>query len=254
MTKQAESMQLLVDIGNSRIKWSTPQQLLNGQSRGGACQDLSRILQEQWSRMPRPVKVWLASVAKEEVTSRLVEWTAHHWKLSPVRVKSAPALLGVVNGYKDPAQLGVDRWLALLGARAVCPAPCLVVDCGTATTVDALDGQGRHLGGLILPGLRSMRETLAKHTAIQPFGTTREYEYFARDTAGGIASAAVLATSCVIGQSAMRLRSRMGSEVGCLLTGGAAAELNGSLELDVRHEPNLVLNGLALVAAQSTDP
>ena len=204
--------------------------------------------------MPRPAQVWVSNVARLDVLERLSAWIRRVWELSPILVKSVPAQLGVTNGYEDPAQLGVDRWLAMLGARAIRATACLVVDCGTATTIDSMDAQGRHLGGMILPGLRAMQEVLVRNTAIQSSGKTLEYSTFAKDTNTAIASAAVLATACLITQTAMRLQAWVGSEVGCILTGGAAAELNGLLELEVLHEPNLVLNGLALVAAQSTDP
>ena len=247
-------MDLLVDIGNSRIKWSTPDELQHGRSRVGVCQDLPRILQKQWRDMQRPDRVWISSVANLDVTEQLCVWLRQIWKLSPVLVRSLPAQLGVINGYKNPAQLGVDRWMAMLGARAITTAASLVVDCGTATTIDSLDEQGHHLGGMILPGMQAMQETLLRDTAIQTSGSSLEYSSFSRDTASAIASAAVLATCCLIKQTAIQLQDRVKSEVCCILTGGAAAELNGSLELEVHHEPHLVLNGLALVAAQSTYP
>jgi type III pantothenate kinase len=247
-------MQLLVDIGNSRIKWSTQEELRLGCSEHGASQDLLQIMQTRWSGLHRPVKVWVASVAKVDVVDRLCAWVREMWGLSPIRVQAVHSQLGVVNGYTDPVRLGVDRWLALLGARAISARANLVVDCGTATTVDTMDAQGRHLGGVILPGMRAMREVLVRNTAIRVSGEAVEYSLFAKDTPSAIASAAVIATSCLIRQAAKQLQDRTGSEVGCILTGGAAAELNGMLDLEVRREPNLVLNGLARVAEQSTDP
>jgi len=247
-------MQLLVDIGNSRIKWSTPDELRLGRCNHGACRDLMHILQTQWRDMPRPAQVWISNVASLDVCEQLSAWIRAVWELSPVMVKSVRSQLGVSNGYKDPAQLGVDRWFALLGAREMIKTACLVVDCGTATTIDSMDAQGRHLGGMILPGLRAMQEVLVRNTAIQFSGGDLDYSTFARDTGSAIASAAVLATSCLIKQAAIQLQAHVGSEVSCIVTGGAMADLIGLLELEVQHEPDLVLKGLALVAAQSTDP
>ena len=204
--------------------------------------------------MQRPTQIWVSSVAKAGVVERLSAWVREVWRLSPNLVQSVPTRLGVVNGYHDPAQLGVDRWLALLGARAISTTANLVVDCGTATTIDSMDARGRHLGGLILPGVRAMQEVLVKNTAIRLSSQAAEYSLFAKDTPSAISSAALAATSCLIKQTALRLQAQAGSEVNCIMTGGAAAALNGLLELEVRHEPNLVLNGLALVAAQVTDP
>jgi type III pantothenate kinase len=247
-------MLLLVDIGNSRIKWSTPEELRQGRSNGGACQDLKGILQSQWGDMPRPAQVWVSNVARIEVIEQLSDWVKRVWGLAPVLMKSVQSQLGVINGYLNPAQLGVDRWLAMLGARAISSRAALVVDCGTATTIDSLDPQGRHMGGMILPGVRAMTEALLCNTAIQTSGDAVEYSTFAKDTNSAVLSAATLATCCLIERAARRLQSRVGSEVSCLVTGGAAAQLNGVLELDFQYEPNLVLNGLALVAVQSTDP
>ena len=246
-------MDLLVDIGNSRIKWGTPEDLRQGRIATGACTDLLSILAGAWSLMERPAKVWISNVAKEDVINTLTVWIKGTWHLLPVRVKPCPHQLGVINGYKDPSQLGVDRWMALIGTRTITRQACVVVDCGTATTIDSIDAEGRHLGGVILPGMQLMQDALLRNTAIPHYAATVAYGPFAQDTASGIASAAVIATACLINKVAESLRQRIEGELACVATGGAAEALAGLLELDVRHEPNLVLKGLAQVAEQATD-
>lgn len=246
-------MDLFVDLGNSRIKWGTLDDLRQDRIASGSCANLSRLLTDEWSAMQRPAKVWISSVAKKAVVTTLTDWIKGVWKLLPVQVKTSPHQSGVINGYENPAQLGVDRWMALIATRAVTTQACIVVDCGTATTIDSIDAEGRHLGGVILPGIQMMRGALLRNTAIPYYEESVEYTPFATDTASGIVSAAVIATVCLINNVAKRCRERLGEEVACVLTGGAAEELNGLLEFDVRHEPNLVLKGLAQVAGQTTD-
>lgn len=246
-------MDLLVDIGNSRIKWGTPEDLRQGRIANGSCIDLLGLLAGEWNALERPAKVWVSSVAKEDVVKIFTDWIKGAWNLLPIQVKSYSYQLGVTNGYKKPSQLGVDRWMALLGARAVTHQASIVVDCGTATTIDSIDAAGRHLGGVILPGIQLMRVALLKNTAIPRFAEPAEYSPFAQDTASGIESAAVIATVCLVNSVAKNLRERIAGEVACVLTGGAAEALAGLLELAVYHEPNLVLKGLAQVAAQTTD-
>jgi type III pantothenate kinase len=129
----------------------------------------------------------------------------------------------------------------------------IVVDAGTATTIDAMDHRGRHLGGLILPGIAMMQRSLSSDTAIPPYGESRERNLFATDTASGIYSAAVLSTRCTIETMRQAMRERVRGEVVCIMTGGAAEALIESAPLRLRHEPHLVLIGLARAAAQKTD-
>jgi type III pantothenate kinase len=162
-------------------------------------------------------------------------------------VRSEASQLGVTNGYRDPSQLGTDRWVALIAAHHARPGHKLVINAGTALTIDALTGDGRFLGGLIVPGPALMRRSLDRATA-----ALRESEGAVRDfpasTPEAIATGAVLACA----GAAERLAKSMdahGTPPGLIiLSGGAARELAPALGLPHELHENLVLDGLQLIA------
>ena len=167
------------------------------------------------------------------------------WGKAVTVMRATACAGGVVNGYRQPETLGVDRWCALVGARRRLGRAAVVVGAGTATTVDLLDGHGRFLGGLILPGLELMRESLARGTA----GLARASGQVVRlpdNTADAIASGAVEATAGAVERASRRL-----GDAPCLLFGGAAAPLKSALTIEVIEEPLLVLEGLCVLAADS---
>lgn len=155
---------------------------------------------------------------------------------------------GVRNGYDTPTQLGADRWAALIGARTLHRDACLVINAGTATTVDVLDASGLFRGGLILPGLALMRASLAQATAQLP-EACGHYSVLPTNTDDAIESGIMHATLGAIG----RLFGLLGEapDPRCLLSGGAAAALVAHLTLPTRCVDNLVLEGLAHLAADT---
>src|SRR5690606_9413761 len=116
-------------------------------------------------RQHRPERMLGANVAGARIAAAIA---AAIQPLSPDWLVPVRQCCGVENGYDDPAQLGPDRWAALIGARTLHSGPCIVVSAGTATTIDHLDGNGRFCGGLILPGEHLMRQALARDTARLP--------------------------------------------------------------------------------------
>ncbi|HEU0187432.1 MAG TPA: type III pantothenate kinase [Gallionellaceae bacterium] len=239
-------MILLIDAGNSRCKWAL---LESGRwlQQGAASHDEWEALRATLQALPRPARMLVANVAGEAVAQRLRELAAA-WAC-PVRFAATRAAqCGVRNLYAQPAQLGVDRWLALLAAWQRERRACLVVNCGTATTVDALSDDGEFLGGLILPGLALMRQSLAQGTA-QLGLQAGELQDFPRNTADAIHSGAMRATIGAIQQQHARLLAR--GPVRCLLSGGAAGEIEAHLGLPCERVDNLVLHGLHLTEQET---
>ena len=243
---------LLVDVGNSRVKWSDPERLSLGSISAFATEDLSNSLCMQWSGLKRPDAVWISSVAGDRTDGVMRHWVSQTWGITAHFLLATDHQLGVSNGYQTPSQLGIDRWLALIAARALSHLPLIVVDCGPAVTVDGMDATGQHLGGLILPGQRLMRESLTGKTAIADLVESSSRDYFAMNTAAGIHSGALLATSCLIEKIYEIMSEQSKTEVSCFLTGGGAELIKDSLDIPLKHEPALVLSGLALVAKAST--
>lgn len=243
-------MNLYVDIGNTTINWATADDLAVGTAHQANSGDLPASIVHAWQQMAAPRRVYISSVLGDKRIKELIRWISRYWYLTPEMAETKAEQLGVINGYRQPSQLGVDRWLALLAARALSETPLVVVDCGSATTLDAMNGMGQHLGGVILPGLRLFQRCLLTNTDIQPIEESERIDYFATDTATGIVSGAMLATASSVEWMLELLRKRCGSPVGCLVTGGNAKLLSGYLTSPHRVAPNLILQGLALMAGR----
>jgi type III pantothenate kinase len=162
-------------------------------------------------------------------------------------IASQPEQLGVKSGYRDPGQLGTDRWAALIAAHHSGPGHKLVANAGTALTIDALTADGRFLGGVIVPGPALMRRSLDRGTAGLRL-TEGRFADFPASTPDAITTGAIQACAGAI----ERMRDAMAG-AGCapsqvVLSGGAAPDLAGHLPIAATIRENLVLDGLLLIA------
>ena len=230
-------MIVCIDSGNSRIKWGVNDAGVWLES-GAIDQADAGKLAGLAQRLPLPARVMLANVAGTVAREKIVAALAP-WQSLIHEVKSTASAGGVVNCYENPAQLGVDRWCALIGALVMSVAPCVVVMAGTATTIDTLDGEGHFLGGLILPGFDLMRHSLARDTAALPLAAG-SYSLHPRCTDDAIVSGCIEAQVGAI----ERAHARLGGGANCLLSGGGAADLGAHLDVPHQQVGNLVLEGL----------
>jgi type III pantothenate kinase len=158
----------------------------------------------------------------------------------------------VTNGYENPLQLGADRWAALIAARrrtvseVESPPPAIVVNAGTAVTIDALDRDGVFRGGVILPGMRLMLQALAENTAALNVAPG-VYQDFPVNTGDALYSGVIVAVAGAIEQMRKRLRHD-GGEVACFVSGGAADEIAPYLTGPLEVVDNLVLEGALALA------
>lgn len=241
-------MELLIDAGNTNLKWACAGPDGIGEMRTlrhhGA---LPIDLHAAWELLPPPDRVLIANVGGESLGETLRLACRAHWGREPRFARPRQTCCGVTVAYAEPARLGADRWLALLAARREVSGPVLVVDAGTAVTYDLLLADGRHLGGLILPGMRMMRESLLAGTRIPAVEPADSVEPWAADTGAAVAAASVQAPAAL----AERLRDRLAAAAGqaptVLITGGDAERLAGALERPARPIPDLVLRGLTLL-------
>lgn len=272
-------MNLLVDMGNTRLKWILvdpgwilvdPGWLLIDISRaevqernlrsGGALQrgvDLTRQLDEAWSKLVVPQRVVVASVAGAEAQHDLQTWVHHHWPAARLHyVVATAAQLGVKNSYYEPAHLGSDRWAALIGARQRVTGPVCVVDCGTAITLDALDAAGEFVGGVILPGIALARQALLARAAGIASTDGDGSTCFAHSTADGVAAGTLYGAAGAVERIVTEFGLRLGKDMRVLLTGGDAPHLrrhlHARLAYDMEEVPDLVLQGLARIAESLT--
>jgi len=161
---------LLMDVGNSRLKW--------GVLENDAIRRTGHIAQQQvreqglaalTSKLPHRVDtVFASNVAGTSFATRLSGVIGLHCGADVHFARSESSACGVTNSYRQARRLGVDRWVAMIGAWAELEAACLVVDAGTAVTIDALDDTGQHLGGQILPSVALMANSLAAQTSDIP--------------------------------------------------------------------------------------
>jgi type III pantothenate kinase len=150
---------------------------------------------------------------------------------------------GVASRYDNPAQLGADRWAALIAAWGRCSSACLVVSAGTATTIDSLGATGEFTGGRILAGVDLMKKALAANTAGLPLQQGR-YAADPRNTADAIESGCLEAQAGAI----ERCHARLPAGAPCLVTGGAAAAIAARLTISASVVDNLALEGLLRIA------
>ncbi len=237
-------MILCLDAGNTRLKFG----LFDGSGwRLQGALDYPAF-DDLLAELPaKPTRIVACNVAGETVRLRIAA-LAGSLGLPLAWLTSSAAACGVTNGYDTPGQLGADRWAAMIAARALHAGPCVVVMAGTATTIDALDANGRFRGGLILPGLSLMRAALAGNTADLPHAAGH-YQPQPTNTDDAIVSGAIHATLGAI----ERIHATLGKDALCLLSGGAAAELAPHLGLPHRLIDNLVLEGLARCGRTGVD-
>jgi type III pantothenate kinase len=247
-------MMLLIDIGNTRIKWAY--------SRGGVIDDQSAAVHRGWSRedfirevlkSARPERVLISNVGGEAIATIARETILTSYGFEPEFVAPSAQAAGVRSGYANPAQIGVDRWLALIGARSIESQACCVVSVGTAMTIDGMDATGQHLGGVIVPGPALMVSSLFANTSgiaqRAQQGTVRD-DLFADNTLGAVKQGAVHALAALIDHSMETLQQRLGSQVSLIVTGGGVDELRALLKRSHREVSDLVLRGLASIAEQ----
>lgn len=235
---------LLIDAGNTRLKWVA---VVDGQWQtpgSSAYSDLSTLSQV----LSAGFTCTIASVARTEHENQIQSLLAE-FDIEPRWLTAEARFLDVINTYANPKLLGVDRWAGLIGARQRSQAATLVVSLGTAMTVDALSADGVFLGGLIVPGRGMMRHSLHHGTA-HIGEVTGGWQAFPQSTADAVQSGIVAAMCGAIQLQHARLAEQCGCEPRCLLTGGDAAMLLPHLALTAEHVPFLVLEGIDRVVRE----
>jgi type III pantothenate kinase len=263
-------MDLLIDVGNTSLHWTALA------SKGPRDPETAPTLAEvhtmrhhgalpidllaAWDGLPTPRRVIVGNVGGPALADHLTRALRSLWCVDPSFAAPQAEAFGVRVAYADPTRLGVDRWLALIAAHRQVAGPALIVDAGTAITYDLLLGDGTHLGGLILPGVQLLRETLLSRTRIPPiegkpearpdgpFGTVEEAAPWATNTAAAITGASLQAPAALAERLYRRLGDRAGVDPQLILTGGDGAGLAPLIYVPAQTLPDLVLQGLALLA------
>ena len=244
-------MKLLVDIGNSRIKWACA----DGDTLTGPA-GFARPTESPGDAFARawegvtPSVVVLCSVAGRHAVRTLTKWVEATWGVSVIELRPGERSGSVINGYREPASLGADRWANLIGARAAFgSAEVIVVDAGTAVTVDALRADGVHLGGAILPGLQAGRAGLRAAAPALPAGA-EEAPLPADETAGAIGGGTLIGLAGAVERVATAVGSGLDTPRR-VLTGGDADRLAPWLGPEWILDPLLTLRGLQALGEDS---
>ncbi len=240
-------MILAVDAGNSRVKWALHDGRVFVRDGWVTLADLA-ALDAQWAALPAPSSIVIANVAGDEVAGQLRKFSGR-WQTLPRWAASTRSQAGVSNRYEEPSQLGVDRWAALIGARSLCSDPCVVVNAGTATTVDALDAQGEFIGGIIIPGFDLMHESLAANTA-RLSAERGNFTAFPRTTRDAITSGAVQALCGAVERMRSAMLDAGHREPVLVISGGAGELVARHMGRPVRVVDKLVLTGLVRIAME----
>ncbi len=247
---------LALDVGNTRLKWALydaprPGAALRAQ---GAVflENIEKLAEEEWQGLPAPSRILGCIVAGDPVRRRVMD-QLEQWDVPPSWVIASAAEAGLSNGYEHPSRLGADRWVAMIGAHHRLigrgeKRPCVLAMVGTAVTVEAIDADGRFLGGLILPGHGTMLRALESGTAglHVPTGEVRD---FPTNTSDALMSGGANAIAGAIERQTRRLQQRTGQTPLLLMSGGAAVKLAPTVDLPFETVDTLIFDGLLLIQA-----
>jgi type III pantothenate kinase len=235
-------MKLLIDSGNTRLKWATFDDGVLAEVKAVVHESTNVLsqLQKEWAKLAHPESIYISCVNGSQ--SQLKSFLLNLWPNNKLTfVQSSVMSHGVINAYPQPDKLGVDRWLAMIAAKKEYQAPLCIVDCGTAITLDCIDAQGQHLGGMIMPGWSLMQQALHTETANLKFSNANYTKGLANQTQAAIFNGRLTAIQGFI-KAGMK-----GSEQ-LILTGGDAKFIHQALALTAILDLKLVFKGLVLEA------
>ncbi len=249
-------MILVIDVGNTRLKWawlttiglSDQQAVVHRDAKPGIWTSAL------FDSGQHPNRVLASNVAGPAMAKTLTRLAKKAFHVDIEFVTAAAEYQGLTNGYLSPSLLGADRWLALIGAWTKARSALCVVDAGTAVKVDGVDATGRHLGGLIVPGIYMMREALMNKTsdiADAAMNSTPSLAgVLANNTIGAVSRGAVFALTGMADRAAEVIEQSTGTRPELFITGGDAGLISGTMRARGQIVPDLVLQGLAVIATQ----
>src|SRR6202453_3509696 len=249
-------MILVIDVGKTRLKWawltstglSDQQAVVHRDAKPGLW---TSALFESGQK---PKRVLVSNVAGPVMAKTLSRLTKKVFRVDVEFITAVPEYHGLTNGYLDPKLLGADRWLALIGAWTKARSALCVVDAGTAVKVDSVDTNGQHLGGLIAPGIHMMREVLMSNTsdiAKATFNSTSSLAgVLANNTIAAVSRGAVFALAGMVDRACEVIEQSTRTKPKLFVTGGDASMIAGTMRTHGEIVPDLVLQGLAVIAAQ----
>lgn len=248
-------MILLLDIGNTRIKWARLiDQRVGPQSAvvhtGQPANAIDQVFDAVAASGHAPRRVVVSNVGGDAIATLCANACNRRFGFAPEFLKASRAAAGVTSAYLEPAKLGVDRWLAMIGGFRIARGAVCVVSVGTALTVDVVDAAGQHLGGVIAPGPTLMRESLLRNTSeIAPRmqNATLSESILANHTQAAVINGCQHALAALIDRVLREAHRRTNETPKVLITGGALTSLVSFVEPAHEIVEDLVLRGMAAV-------
>lgn len=249
-------MILLIDVGNTRLKWAWLDSAGLSDQQTAVHRKAKRALwtAAMFESGRTASRVLVCNVAGPVMARTIARLAKRKFRVRVEFVTAVARFNGLTNGYLDPGLLGADRWLAMIGAWSRERSALCVVDAGTTVTVDSIDAEGTHLGGLIVPGIQMMRESLMRKTSdiarAAEHSTPSLAGILANNTVGAVSRGAVFALAGLADRAAEYIEQSTGTKPKLLVTGGDAGMITGIMRSRAEIVPDLVLRGLAAVAAE----
>ena len=246
---------LALDVGNTRLKWAlydAPQPGAMLIAHGAEfLENIDKLAEGPWSELPEPSHI-LGCIVAGDAIRRRVTAQLELWEAAPQWVVASHAEAGLTNGYDHPTRLGADRWVAMIGARHRMltrgeKRPLVVVMVGTAVTVEAIDTDGKFLGGIIIPGHGIMLRALESGTAGLHV-PTGEVVDFPTNTSDALTSGGTFAIAGAVERMIQHVRQHCGAEPVCIMTGGAGWKMAPSMSVPFELVDSLIFDGLLEIA------
>lgn len=236
---------LLIDIGNSSLKWAVWEGAEFLQ-KGAECYRVSEIgelCNKFFSALPVQDKIYISCVAGAQVKDEIDLWLRNNWQVNADYVISQKQQMGLINAYQHAEALGVDRWYAMIGAWHKYKKAFCIIDCGTAVTLDVVNNKGQHLGGLIMPGLTMMHSALQQ--GAEGIGNVSgQLNDLARNTGDAVNSGCNQILVEGLESLLRKYKAMLGKDLLCVVTGGDGQAIAGQFTCDYIYEPELILHGL----------
>ncbi len=241
-----DNMDILVDIGNTCLKWA----IYNNQTLSGNHrifyhnEKLDSSLKQQWSELQSPGRVIIACVADKSLLEEVIFYTNKLWPDATIRIAQTQSEAhGVKIAYLKAHKLGVDRWLGLIAARHYYTLPTCIVSCGTAVTVDVINEDGIHLGGMIAPGLRLMEQALKQGTTQLNYSLKSYKPGLGNDTEAGIYNGILFSIVGLISE----VMNSISTDTQLIITGGDAERIADHIKRPLIMDKNMLFKGMTVL-------
>lgn len=240
---------LLLDLGNSRLKWAIYPNTDSGSNATASVylpvENLKKNqIKASWAGIQAIDAAYISAVGQKKIRQKCAALTEQMFGIPLQVIHTQAELNGLKNSYAKTRDLGVDRWLGLLAAKALSQGAAIVISLGTATTIDVVDRHGQHLGGYIVPGIQLMHQSLGAATADQNIQAVLDKQQdiqLAASTHGGIANG-ILQTQVALIERIYQQYQHIKPML--YLTGGAAEQILPFLTVPYQLELSLVFKGM----------